>query len=183
MHFNVAKGQIEYVGSLEADLVLTSIKVGKTTLRNLKFPNAAFLDVLENYDQVVIGYKRKTVSQFWAFFWEHIAQSNESSYKTLRRHEKTGTNLGKSEECKVFYVRGLGTDDEVYLSRDLPAPEIIDKHKFLTIILFLLLFSLLMQIIGIFAFLTPLIYVYIIRYTPWGRRNTDFVLGELRKDS
>ena len=113
-NYEVVKGLVSKVGRREAELVLSSMKIGNTLLTNVHVWNQGFFDLIEKDQTLVIGYRKSTFSNFSARLFESYALDKKSAYERQMYFNKYGRDVGKNEKNTVFYIRNTETNDEIF---------------------------------------------------------------------
>lgn len=129
-NYEIVSGLITKVGRQEAETVLSSVKIGKNLLTNVKVPNQAFFDLIEEGNHVVVGYRSSTFSNFTARFIENMMVGNKSAYEKQIHFERYGRDVGKSEQNYLFYIRNIKNGDEILYKGAFPPMKYVKRIFF-----------------------------------------------------
>ena len=112
--YEIVSGLITKVGRREAELVLSSVKISNTLLTNVHVWNQGFFDLIEKNQNLVIGYRKSTFSNFSARLFENLALDKKSAYERQMYFNRNGRDVGKNEKNTVFYIKNIDTNDEMF---------------------------------------------------------------------
>jgi hypothetical protein len=171
-NYEIVSGMITKVGRQEAETVLSSVKIGKTLLTNVKVPNQAFFDLIKEGDHVIVGYRMSTFSNFTARFIENMMVGNKSSYEKQKHFDRYGRDVGKSEQNYLFYIRNSENGDEIFYKGAFP------PMKYVKRIFFAGCASILIPIVQYFGIFAAL---YMIFFSKYSKDHYTNILEKMRK--
>lgn len=132
---NYLSGSVNRIGRLKGDKILSSLKIGKKTIINPTFPSLSYVDLLKEGGEFIVGYENVKINDFWYDFKFRIFNSGNSIHQQYAQRRREGNLLGEGEVNKIFYIRNLNNDEEIFSLKFFPtSPKLKKTYSYLRVI-------------------------------------------------
>lgn len=170
--YEILSGLVTKVGNQEAELVLSSLKVGDTLLTNISVPNQAFFDLIEHDSNLVIGYKNSQFSNFTSRFVEGLFLGDKSTYQREMHFRRHGRDVGKSESNTVFYIRNKDNADEIFYKGYFPPMKYTKR---------ILAAGAISIVIPYIQYIGPFLALFIVLFSNFTKKHEEAILSNMRE--